>query len=260
MDHGTLRLLGAGAALGDLDHAERLAYDAHVRVCRSCGRLAGELDGTLADLALMAPRIVPPSTLRAAVIGALHTGDIEAQDSTHRAAVVPSRARRSPWVPALLGLAAVLAVLVVGLGAWSTRLRDEAATAQSRVELQAAAMAVVADPAHRSAELAAEPLAPAANAVVVWRPGTTDAYIMADGLPPTPNGMVYQLWNADQAGVHPLGTFRYDGGGPFLASFGVDLDGSAAAMITLEPATGASGGPGAQVVFGELSSGTDPTR
>ena len=29
---------------------------------------------------------------------------------------------------------------------------------------------------------------------------------MAANLPPTPAGHVYQLWYADTAGVHPLGT------------------------------------------------------
>ena len=100
--------------------------------------------------------------------------------------------------------------------------------------------------------MTAEPVAPAANAVVVYRPGTGDAFLMADHLPATPDGMVYQLWAADADGVHPLGTFRYDGDGPFLAPFGVDLGTSAAAMVTLEPVGGAIGEPGPQVVFGEL--------
>jgi hypothetical protein len=75
---------------------------------------------------------------------------------------------------------------------------------------------------------------------------------MADRLPATPDGMVYQLWYADAAGVHALGTFRHDGEGPLLARFGVDLGSSAAAMVTLEPEGGAVGEPGPQVVFGEL--------
>ena len=121
-------------------------------------------------------------------------------------------------------------------------------------------MAVIADPAHRTAVLHAEAAAPVATAIVVWRPGTTDAFVTADHLPPTPAGMVYRLWHADPTGVHPLGTFRYDGAEPFLAPFGVDLGGSDAAMITLEPEA-APGRTGTQVVFGELSSGdATPTR
>ena len=44
----------------------------------------------------------------------------------------------------------------------------------------------------------------------------------------------------------------YDGRGPFVAPFGVDLADGAAAMVTLEPMGGATGEPGPQVVFGEL--------
>ncbi len=66
-------------------------------------------------------------------------------------------------------------------------------------------------------------MAPDALARVVFRPGTTDAFLMATELPATPAGHVYQLWVADAAGVHALGTFRHDGRGAFIAPFGVDL-------------------------------------
>ena len=113
-------------------------------------------------------------------------------------------------------------------------------------------MAVVADPAHETASLHAEPIAPGVESVVVFRPGTADAYLMATDLPPTPAGKVYQLWYADAAGVHPLGTFHHDGSGPFIAPFNVDLGESVAAMVTLEPEGGAQGTPGPEVIFGEL--------
>jgi hypothetical protein len=86
----------------------------------------------------------------------------------------------------------------------------------------------------------------------MFRPGTTESYLLANDLPATPAGQVYQLWFADTAGVHALGTFHHDGEGPFVAPFGVDLGSSAAAMVTLEPEGGAVGEPGPQVVFGEF--------
>lgn len=79
---------------------------------------------------------------------------------------------------------------------------------------------------------------PSQTAVLVYRPGSTDAYLMAMDLPATPDGQVYQLWVADGAGVHALGTFPFDGQGAFVAPFGVDLGTSAAAMLTLEPEGG----------------------
>jgi len=235
MDHGTLRQLAAGAALDDLDPTERREFDAHVRWCVACANLARDLDDVLGELALATPEVAPPPALRGAIL--------------------PRRERRSParWRWALPGLAAaVLAVVVFGLGTQTLRLNEGIAAARSRIAQQATAMAIVVDPAHRTASLSAEPAAPVATAVVVYRPGTHDAFVMADHVPPTPAGMVYQLWYADAGGVHPLGTFRYDGEGPFLAPFGVDLGASAAAMVTLEREGGATGEPGPQVVFGKL--------
>ena len=263
MDHGTLRQLAAGAALDDLDPAERQELDAHLGWCVACDGLARELDDVLGELALAAPEMAPPAALRTSILRAL-PGAGNAPSSPHsdesqyrpavEDAVQPQRARRSggfrTWAP--LGLAAVVAVAVIGLGARTVQLDEDVSLARAQAAEQAAAMAVVVDPAHRTASLAAEPAAPDANAIVVYRPGTRDSYLMADHLPATPDGMVYQLWAADSGGVHPLGTFHFNGEGPFLASFGVDLGTSAAAMVTLEPVGGATGEPGPQIVFGEL--------
>ena len=259
MDHGTLRQLAAGAALDDLDPAERRELDAHLRWCVACAGLARDLDDVLGELALATPEMAPPPGLRSSILRALPGAAIAPSSASPVGTAVdrtvtPLHARRSrafrTWAP--LGLATVVAVAVIGLGARAVQLDGDVALARTQVAEQAAAMAVVVDPAHRTASLTAEPAAPAATAIVVYRPGSRDAYLMADHLPPTPDGMVYQLWAADSSGVHPLGTFRYDGDGPLLASFGVDLGTSAAAMVTLEPVGGATGEPGPQVVFGEL--------
>lgn len=271
MDHGPLRLLAAGAALEDLDGAERADYDRHLSGCASCQALAADLDDVVADLALVAPTLVPPLSLRDDVLAAL-TGPAEAGQAGDRHApslralpsptpvsvgVVARPARVALW--GSLGLAAVLGIVAVGLGAQTVRLTDQvaaanaaAAEAQIKVAAREAAIALIADPSHETASLHAEPVAPVATAIVVYRPGSTDAYLMAMDLPATPAGQVYQLWVADDTGVHALGTFHFDGQGSFVAPFGVDLGDSAAAMVTLEPEGGAQGEPGPQVVFGEI--------
>ncbi|HEX8939653.1 MAG TPA: anti-sigma factor [Candidatus Limnocylindrales bacterium] len=127
---------------------------------------------------------------------------------------------------------------------------DGLAEARLREALGLASVAV--DVRHRVARLGPEPLAPAAAATVLYEPGTDRAYLVAEGLPATPPGRVYQLWVADAAGVHALGTYPFAGSGPFVASFGLDLAGRSAAMVTLEAAGGATGAPGPQVVFGPL--------
>jgi hypothetical protein len=253
-DHADARLLAAGSALDDLDPSERRAYEAHVLGCGSCRSLSWDLDDVLGDLALLAPARRPPDALRRGIMDALRvepSADIvELRRSTRRLRTVSLGA---------VGLAAALAVVAVGIGARTVELSDAVAAntaalaaAEARLGHQAAAMALVADPAHVTASLHAESLAPTATAVVLYRPGTTDSYLMADRLPATPAGSVYQLWYADAAGVHALGTFTHDGRGPLVVPFGVDLGASAATMVTLEPVGGARGEPGPQVVFGEL--------
>ena len=278
MDHAALRELAAGAALDDLDPLERDELARHLASCGPCRRLAVDLDDVVGELALVAPVLRPPADLRTSVLAALRdtpgptltlvsgpgpapavmpAAVPEAAPRTMGHAAGSSAERITRW--GALAAAAVFAIVAVGLGAQNRQLdadvaAAEAALGQARLELQSrqAAVAVAADPGHVTVALHAEPVAPTANAVVMYRPGTSEAYLMATDLPATPAGKVYQLWYADAAGVHALGTFPFDGDGPFIAPFGVDLSDSAAAMVTLEPEGGAVGDPGPQVVFGEF--------
>jgi hypothetical protein len=177
----------------------------------------------------------------------------------------PWRHRRGPWTRHRLldlgsaGLVASLAIVAVGLAGRDVRLAGELGGSRQamdavRAELavQTGAVAVAADPAHRDVTLRAEALAPTASATVVYVPGTTSSYVVASDLPATPAGKVYELWVADAGGVHGLGTYTFDGRGPFVAPLGVDLAPAAATMVTLEPVGGARGEPGPQVLFGAL--------
>jgi anti-sigma-K factor RskA len=252
------QLLAAGAALDDLEPTERLAYDEHRATCPDCRRLDQELDLVLADLALSVPERMPPPDLLLGIRMAI------AEDTPLPAGITSlaaERVRRRPGFAAI-GLAAAFAIMAVGLGARTVSLgndldRSQAqlTALQSEVSSQGAVMAVAVDPRHVSATLHAEPVAPTAAAVVMYVPGTSEAWLVAHNLPATPAGQAYQLWYADGAGVHPLGTATWAGSGTFVASFNVDLANSAAVMVTLEPAGGATGAPGPQVVFGELHQG-----
>ena len=279
IDPETIRELAAGSALEDLDADERRAFSAHVATCAACRDLSIDLVDVLGDLALLAPTIHPPAEMRASVLAAIRASDtgpstsIGTRSEDERPTARTSegdevtaiddfrretrRLRRMTF--GAVALAAALGVVAFGIGVRTMELTDAVAAnaaalaqAEARLAQQTSAVALVADPGHVTASLHAEPVAPAAVAVVVYRPGSSDAYLMAHGLPATPPGMVYQLWYADAAGVHPLGTFQHDGQGPLVAPFGVDLGSSAAAMVTLEPEGGAQGEPGPEVLFGEL--------
>lgn len=266
-EHAAMRELAAGAALGDLDPIEREQFEAHLATCAACRSLTVDLGATLADLALLAPAEDLPPAMRAHALGAI-AGPMS--PVTGASGLLPRSLRRPPDAQLRLGaaaafrwaavaMAAVLAIAVIGLAADVQRLGTEVATAReelaaARAALQArqAVIAVAADPRHVTVALHAEPLAPDAEAVVLFRAGTAEAYLVATDLPPTPSDRVYQLWVADGSGVHPLATFSHDGQGPFVAPFGTDLSGAVAAMVTLEPVGGAMGDPGPQVVFGEF--------
>jgi hypothetical protein len=260
MEHTTLRELAAGAALDDLDGGERREFERHLATCAPCRQLSTELDDVVGELALAAPMLYPPADLRGNVLAALREpvgARLALVPEAPRAARGPTMGRIARW--GSLAAAAVFAIVAVGLAAQNQRLDQQvaaanAALADAQVQLLArqAAVAVAADPGTVTVALHSEPVAPAADAVVMFRPGTTEAYLLANDLPATPAGQVYQLWFADAAGVHALGTFHHDGQGPFVAPFGVDLASSAAAMVTLEPEGGAVGEPGPQVVFGEF--------
>ncbi len=158
-----------------------------------------------------------------------------------------------------LAAAAVLAIAVGALGVTAGSLRsDLAATtaernaAVARLATTDEAMAVVLAPDHATASLAPDPPAAGAAVYVVYRPGTSEAWMMAANLPATPAGSVYQLWAADATGAHPLTTFTCDGKSACMAPFRVDLATADAAMITVEPDGGTQGEPGPQVAFGTL--------
>lgn len=263
MSHDDHRLLAAGAALGDLNAEEWRSQTEHALCCAECTRLGVELRASLADLSLLAPRHAPPLGLRADVLAAVRAEADVARPSGLAATPVPlaSRRARRGSLFAAVSLAAVLGVVALGLGATAARLngdldqaRAEAATLRAEATGSAALMAALADPAHRTAKLQAEALAPAAAAVVVYVPGTTEAWLVVDHMPATPAGRTYQVWYADASGAHPLETATWSGRGVMVAPVAVDLAHSAAVMVTLEPAGGATGEPGPQVVFGELTS------
>ena len=185
---------------------------------------------------------------------------IELTGPADTADLPPARRRpfRAPLVVSL-GLAAVFGLVAIGLGVRSIGLQSELDTAGARLSgLQAdvaaneAVMSTAMAPGRVIVALAAKTAAPTANAAVIYLPGSTSAWIVAEDLPATPAGAAYQLWYADAQGVHGLQAVAYDGIGAFIAPLGVDLAAGTAVMVTLEPAGGATGEPGPQAVFGAL--------
>ena len=206
----------------------------------------------------------PLGPIRLAALPAIPAALPAIQDTTAAPSnVIPLRRSSRGPVFASLALAAGLGGVARGLGARSLTRQQDLDVANARVatlggqiasqtDTMNEAMTVAMNPGHLTVALHAEPLAPAAEAAVVYLPGSAESWIVARNLPATPSGHGYQLWYADASGVHPLQTVSYDGSGTFMANLGVDLANSAAVMITVEQTGGATGEPGPQVIFGEL--------
>lgn len=282
MDHAAFAELTAGRALGDLEPAEQQAVDAHLRQCASCRALTRDLDGVLTELSYAAPPRPVPASLGPSIMAAIRseaattmrpaampaagsgsTGVAAPRPSTRSEPVLPEVIRPDRfrgWGRALgIGLAAAAALAIVVLGAEVLALRDQVDSANllargyaDQLSARDTAMQVVADPAHASAWLAPSTGDVTASALMVWVPGSTQTYLVADGLPATPEGQDYQFWYADDAGVHAGITFDYDGSGMLIMPVEVDLSGAKAAMLTIEEDGGAQGGPSKDIVFGEL--------
>lgn len=276
MSHRAFRELAAGAALEDLEAAEEAELEDHLATCAPCRRDARELVDVASLVALAAPTRRPPATLKRVVLAAVATAGSPPPAAILRtfpepvdpaaaaAARASATARQSAlrWrVAGIVALAAVITLavttgaMIIENRALDSRLAttsEQRDAAVARLAASAAAMSVVLAPDHATVALHAEALAPRAVAYVVYRPGASDAWLMATGLPAPPAGSVYQLWAADAAGLRAGPTFTCDATGPCFASFGMDLRGMSAAMVTLEPAGGRSKSPGPEVVFGEL--------
>ena len=213
-DHDELLPLLAGEVLGGLDDVETRRLATHRAGCERCADESMALAELVVDLGLTAPPRSPSSTLAGRV------ADVAREEATAVAVSHADRGwraflRRPALAVATASIAVVLAVTAAGLAFEGARLTDA-------VAVQGGLIAVLADPTHVRAPLVSED-DPDVTAMAVFVPGSTQSYVMATGLAPTPADHVYQLWAADDAGVHPLGTFTYDGNGPFVAPFGVNL-------------------------------------
>jgi len=187
-EHEEWSELAVGHVLSSLDDADEATYLEHAASCESCRELEREFSETLTDLALVAPTVAPPPSLKASIMAAI------GEDKAHSAVVIPidrhgdgarPRVRKIPvW---LAGVAA--AVVAIAL------------------------VAVWLVPGHKQASIAAR--CAAVNCPVVTLTGGGQsvaavmvldhtAYIDPHGLPATPKGDVYVLW-ALSSGKTPVG-------------------------------------------------------
>ena len=190
--------LTAAYALDALDPAERAEYEAHLASCERC---RDELEGfwqVSGALARAAGGPEPPAALRERILDqARRERPAERIDN-----VIPLRRRYA--LPAISSVAAVAAVVAVGLGIWAASLSNELDDVRGQLATDAGAVQILADPERQELELTG-----ADGRLVVSEEG--DAAMVISGLEPAPEGKTYEIWVIDDGKPAPAGLFEAAG-------------------------------------------------
>ncbi len=127
-------------------------------------------------------------------------------------------------------VAAVAAVVAIGLGVYAVSLADELDDTRTALEQQEEASAILADPSAETVELQA------GDGSLVVAPGG-DAVLVVDGLAPAPADQTYQAWVIFGDKPVSAGTFE-SGGARTVVPLDERVGRSAVVAVTLEPAGG----------------------
>jgi anti-sigma-K factor RskA len=209
-------------ALDALDEEEREAFEVHLETCELCRREVAQLADVVDVLPLMVDEVRPPAELRDRILSV-----VGADSALPEQRVRGFPSRRRFMLPAGLAAAAAL-VLALGIGVlWGRESQNVHTNA-----LDSQVASAMADGAH-VAYVRGTGVAPTASAALVLPRHSSEAYLLVQGLPPTPHNKVYQFWLIHGKTVRSEGVFTYSGGTQIVQ---VHRDsGFPSAGVTLEP-------------------------
>ena len=264
--------LAASFVLGALDDDEMAAVRAHLASCPEPHTEFEELAGVVPVLQAAVPPVAPPPGLKDRIMAAA-AADLEArrQEAERAGAVPPApaapapdavaparpsllpRERRQPALSWALGIAAVLAIAL--LGAWNLSLQTQLTDAQA-YERQVAA---VLDAAARENALTAVMRGDADDGPAGLAAVTSDGTVriaMRD-LAPTAGTEVYEAWViAGEQPPVPLGGFQVGPNGVgYLEADGLPTEPGFVLALTREPRPGAKAPSSTPVSVGTTSAG-----
>jgi hypothetical protein len=228
----------AAYALGEPPTPE---LEAHLRACRRCrddlrayAQLARALPAT-------APDAAPPPELRARVIAAVERA---------AAPVAPPHPPRRPWLalPAL-GFAVAAALLLAWALALQQQVRAQAAQLAASREGWTAMIALL-----NSGDVRWYPLQGDVASGHFWAsPSQNVGCLVAQGLPPLPEGQAYQVWllRGDERASGGVFQLR-DGEGWAIVRADEPLTAYQRVEVTAGPAAGSAAPTGPPVLSGEL--------
>jgi len=238
-----IHLLTGAYAVGALDELERARFEAHLDVCADC-RLEVAGLGEAAVLLADTTAIMPSPGLRARVLAevAMVRPLPPEVHASRRASAAPGRTSRLFWFPALV-VAAALALIagVAGVVTWQPwgEAPERTLTTAERV---------IGAPDAEKITLDVE----GAKATVVRSKDEGRAVLITRGMPPAPDGRVYQLWLRDDTNhLTPAGLMT-DGADQTILLNG-DASVATGVGITVEPDGGSDVPKSSPIALFELS-------
>jgi hypothetical protein len=205
-----------GYALGALDPPEEDAVSRHVPGCERCStELRERINPAVGVLAESVPQLEPPPGLRQRL---LETVRSEAEAAAETAA--PTRRRRRLRLgPLVLRPAAGLAALAVagaGVAGYLVNEGDDGGGGASTVPVTETGAGIGGE-------------------LVV---ADDSAMLSVHGMPPLPDGAVYQLWIAQGSSVRPSSNFVPDASGRGTAAVPESLPDGSQVLVTRESGPG----------------------
>jgi anti-sigma-K factor RskA len=261
-DERLLELLPA-RALGVLDADDRAYVDAHIDLAPDARDALAAFEEVVGRLGLAASPVEPSPGLRARVLSA----------ASPNVPAPVTAGRGWTWMAAAALLCAIgLVVTRVQLerarrAAAEAGARAETAEAQAREALaelattrallarEQAVRSLVGRPEARLVSLGGLPAAPRARARVVFDPSTREAFLLASGLDPAPEGKAYQVWVIGSGPPVPAGVFQADteGRAVFRLPDVPEVAKVKTFAVTVEPAAGVPAPTGPMVLAGAAS-------
>ncbi len=209
-------------ALGALDDDERREFESYLAAHPELQAEVDDLNSVADLLAFAPPEYEPSPELRRTLLRKI--GGAEEDAALPGAAPLRTGLRRL-FGPA--GLAAAAAILaVVGLFIWNASLRGENEDLRGELETR------------QTYELHGSGEAEDVQGEVVEL-GSRRAVLMAEDLPPAPEGHVYEAWVMHDGVPEPAGTFHSQDGQAVTRIEG-SLEGADAVAVTVEPSGGSS--------------------
>jgi anti-sigma factor RsiW len=262
LTHDEAMDLAASFVLGALDDDEMAAVRAHLASCPEPHTEFRELAEAVPLLQAGVERMEPPAALKDRIMAAAGADlDARRRDATPTPAAAPEPARAAPvdlrgrrpaaWSWAL-GIAAVLAIAL--LGAWNLSLQSQLMSAQEYGRQVAAVLDAAAQPDALTAVMRSQTDDGPTGIAAVTSDGIMRV-AMRD-LAPTSGTEVYEAWviEADHAPV-PLGAFQVGTTGVgYLEASGLPTEPGIVLALTREPGPGATAPTTTPVSLGTAAS------